>query len=48
MKNQKQTSKLAAFAKEAIDTKQMKQVQGGQWHFWNWLGGGVGATGGIA
>jgi hypothetical protein len=34
MKNQKQTSKLAAFTKEAIDKKQMKQVQGGQWHFW--------------
>ena len=47
MKNQKQTSKLAAFAKEAIDTKQMKQVQGG-YSFWSWLGGGVGATGTIA
>jgi hypothetical protein len=46
MKNQKQTSKLAAFAKEAIDTKQMKQVQGGG--FWDWLGGGSGGFGGKA
>jgi natural product precursor len=46
MKNQKQTSKLAAFAKEAIDKKQMKQVQGGG--FWDWLGGGWGGTGGKA
>ena len=47
MKNVKKTSKLAAFAKEAIDQSQMKQVQGGG--FWNWCcGGGWGGAGGTA
>jgi hypothetical protein len=47
MKKQQRVSKFAAFAKEAIDQKQMIRVQGGQWKFWNWLGGGgLGGGGG--
>ncbi len=41
MKNQSKTSKMAVFANETIDKKQMKQVQGG-WSFW-----GKGEWGGI-
>ncbi len=46
MKNQTKTSKLAVFANVTIGKNQMKQVQGGG--FWDWLGGGVGGTGGKA
>jgi hypothetical protein len=47
MKNQQKISKLTAFAKEAIDQKQMMKVQGGG--FWDWLdGGGWGGSGGKA
>jgi hypothetical protein len=47
MKNQQKSSKLAKFAKETINPKQMKQVQGGG--FWDWLGGGgLGGSGGKA